>query len=80
MLKHNTHLGMMMGAWAGRIVEEQLAGEFNTQLIEKLYADWSSAKDRDAFVDISDTNDKVWADTWNMFPQGLKKQIKDKFG
>ncbi|MDT9702586.1 hypothetical protein, partial [Streptomyces sp. P17] len=51
MLKHNTHLGMMMGAWAGRIVEEQLAGEFNTQLIEKLYADWSSAKDRDAFVD-----------------------------
>lgn len=80
MLKHNTHLGMMMGAWAGRIVEEQLAGEFNTQLIEKLYADWSTAKDRDAFVDISDTNDKVWADTWNMFPQGLKKQIKDKFG
>lgn len=80
MLNHNTDLSMMMGAWAGRIVEETLAAEFNTQLIDKLFADWDSAKDRNQFVDISNTTDKVWADTWNMFPAGLKKQIADKFG
>jgi hypothetical protein len=55
-LKKNDHLGEMVGAWAGRHVEEAMAEEFNRRHVKALHDIWQrdKAKRGDEFIDLSD--------------------------
>lgn len=56
-LDRNTHMGEMLGAWAGRQAEEELAQGFNRMLVDRVKAIWDTQKSQgreDEFVDLSD--------------------------
>lgn len=69
-----------MGAWAGRIAEEELAQDFNMKLIDRAYAIWD--RDRNAgraneYVNLADPGlkDAVMRDAWNVIPIEAKQHI-----
>lgn len=80
-LERNTHMGEMLGAWSGRQAEEELAQHYNRMLVENLKTIWDRDKDKrsDEFVDISDSKDKVYTDSWEMVPNDLRAVIKEVF-
>lgn len=84
-LDRNTHLGEMIGAWAGRQVEEDLAQDYNRLLIDRLHEVW----DRDRkegrekeFVNLADPEleDPVHREAWSMVPAEARSYIREKFG
>ena len=84
-LKKNDHLGEMVGAWAGRHVEEAMAEEFNKKLVSALHKIWERDGQRgrrDEFVDLSDDSktSQIQKDAWGMIPKEAKKEIKRLFG
>lgn len=84
-LERNTHMGEMLGAWAGRQAEEELGGQYNRMLVDNLKKIWDrdKAKRSDEFVDLSDADahkDRVYADSWEMVPNDLRDYIKEVFG
>jgi hypothetical protein len=81
-LNRNTHMGEMLGAWAGRQAEEELGQEFNKTLIDNLKKVWDRDKGTKGaeFVDLSQSTDKVHTDSWEMVPNDLRAYIKDVFG
>jgi hypothetical protein len=81
----NTQLGEMIGAWAGRQAEEQLAERFNRELVNEIKKVWDKGRgDRRAaeFVDLSDPDvtDPVITEAWKMIPPETKDYIRDTFG
>jgi hypothetical protein len=85
-LKHNTHLGEVIGAWRGRQAEEAMASASNRALIDKLHDQWRDVGQRemreDEFIDLLDTKslDPVLQDAVKLFTPETLAYIKDKFG
>jgi hypothetical protein len=83
-LQRNTHMGEMLGAWAGRQAEEELGREYNHKLVDNLKAIWDrdKAKRADEFVDLSDDKltDPIYLDSWKMVPGDLRAYIEEVFG
>lgn len=84
-MRKNDNISEMVGAWAGRHVEEATAGVFNEKLVASLKTIWE--RDRKSgkanqFVDLSDTknNTEIQNDAWNMIPKETKKMIEEQFG
>lgn len=84
-LDRNTHLGEMIGAWAGRQKEETLAQGFNELLVDRLWDNWKQGKAdgrRDEYVNLADPDldDPVLKDTWGLIPAETRRYIRQKFG
>jgi hypothetical protein len=84
-LQRNTHMGEMLGAWAGRQAEEELGQEFNHKLVDNLKTIWEKAKTEGRtgeFVDLSDETlkDEIYLDSWKMVPGDLRVYIEQAFG
>lgn len=83
----NTHfgrdenLGVMLGAWAGRQVEEQTADQYNRELIDNLYGIWTNRENGtdNQFEDMKTSEDPIYAESWKLVPQATKKYIESKF-
>lgn len=83
----NLHLGreenlaVMLGAWAGRQVEESLADQYNKQLVDELHKLWEKRpKGSDAeFEDMKRSSDKIYQESWKLIPQSTKNYIESKF-
>ena len=83
----NLHLGreenlaVMLGAWAGRQVEESLADQYNKQLVDELYKLWENRPNgTDAeFEDMKRSTDKIYQESWKLIPQSTKNYIESKF-
>lgn len=73
------NLAVMMGAWAGRQVEEMAAKQYNIQLVDELKNIWDNRETGtdDLFVDLSDGNlrDPVYAEAFRLIPQEIKNYI-----
>lgn len=79
-----SNLALMLGAWAGRQVEEQFAKQYNAELVIQLKEIWDN-RDQGSdglFVDISskDLDDKVYQDTWRVVSPETKAVIEEIFG
>jgi len=84
-LNRSTHIGNMMGAWAGRQSEEGLSQAYNQFLIDALKADWEKGiktGKTSEFVDLSDKSikDQVWKDAWSIMPTSMRKAVRATFG
>lgn len=82
-LNQNTDLSQMMGAWVGRQIEERLAYHFNRQLIDilKKHYDEGKAQGRgDEYIDLISSKDPIHQDTWALFPNSTRDEIKSVFG
>ena len=83
-LERNTHMGEMLGAWAGRQAEEELGQAYNRKLVDNLKVIWDRDKTNRAneFVDISSNKltDAIYLDSWKMVPNDLRVYIEEVFG
>jgi hypothetical protein len=81
-MERNTHMGEMLGAWAGRQAEEELGQQFNKMLVDNLKTIWDRDKGKrsNEFVDLSQSQDKVHMDSWEMVPNDLRNYITEVFG
>lgn len=79
----NNHMAEMMGAWAGRIEEEQLATDFNKTLVDRVADQWFNREPGSdhEFVNIADPNikDEIAKDSWDMIPLETKDYIESVF-
>ena len=82
--KPRSNLALMLGAWAGRQVEEKLADQYNTELVIELKKIWDNRGpgDEGLFVDISNPKlkDQVYKDSWRVISPHTKAAIEDIFG
>lgn len=84
-LPKDTHLGRMLGIWAGRILEENAADEFNSTLVKTLKDIYDQAVTdgrEDEFVNLADPKlkDQVAKDAWNGLGWRIKEEIRETFG
>lgn len=81
-MKRDTHLGRMMGAWMGRIVEEEAADEFNKELIQTLKQIWEDHEENreDEFINVADSKDPVIDDAWGTLGWKIKADAAKAFG
>jgi hypothetical protein len=81
-LEPNTHMGEMLGAWAGRQAEEELGQEFNKKLVDNIKVIWDRDKGKrsNEFVDLSTSDDAIDKDSWEMVPNDLRAYIQEVFG
>lgn len=87
LLKNNTHIGVQIGAWRGRQVEEKQADIVNAQLIKNLHAMYvsdiaKSSGNQSAYVNLLavGNSDPVIADAVALFTAETREAIKDEFG
>lgn len=75
------NLAVMLGAWAGRQVEESLADQYNKQLVDELHKIWETReRGTDAeFEDMKRSTDKIYQESWKLIPQSTKSYIESKF-
>lgn len=77
------NLGRMLGIWAGRILEETVSDEANTQAVavmKELYDDGVASLRTDEFVNIIESDDPVIQDAWNTLGWRVKAEIQETFG
>jgi len=76
------NLAIMLGAWAGRQLEETTAYEYNLALIDELDAIWQNReRGSDAlFVNLKDSDDPIYNESYRLIPQNVKAYIDGKFG
>jgi hypothetical protein len=85
-INRDTNLSRSLGVWAGRQVEEALAGEFNKGLVDNLHQLWIEGRKagrRDEFVNLANlrkTDDPVLHEAWRLIPQHTREMIQDRFG
>ncbi|OAN68285.1 hypothetical protein A8B83_02350 [Rhodobacteraceae bacterium EhC02] len=83
-MNKNDHLGEMIGAWAGRHVEEAVAQEFNNKLVRELKKMWNRDKGSHSseYIDLSDPKqtNQIEQDAWKLIPKQTKEEIKRVFG
>ncbi|UAT28905.1 vRNAP [Dinoroseobacter phage vB_DshP-R7L] len=77
--KRDENLAVMLGAWAGRQVEEGLADQYNRQLIDELYEIWEAREDDATFEDMKRSEDPIYKESWKLIPQATKTYIESKF-
>ncbi len=75
------NLGVMLGAWAGRQVEEQTADQYNQELIDNLHEIWTNRENgsENQFEDMKTSTDPIYAESWKLIPQSTKNYIESKF-
>ncbi|ACL81406.1 N4 v-RNAP-like protein [Sulfitobacter phage EE36phi1] len=80
-LGREENLAVMLGAWAGRQVEESLADQYNKQLVDELHKIWENRENgSDAeFEDMKRSTDKIYQESWKLIPQSTKSYIESKF-
>ena len=88
-LDQDTNLARMVGVWRGRQVEEQVAQEFNRQLIDKLHAMYkadlkSDSANRSQYIDLLNSksygNDKIIKDAIALMTPETRAYAKELFG
>jgi hypothetical protein len=88
-LKFNRQLHQMLGVWRGRQMEEELAGQYNTQLIGKVHdmyeSDLAKSKSNasryvNVFAKAELAKDPVLRDAVNLITPQAKRQIESQFG
>lgn len=81
----DTNLAKMIGVFAGRKIEEQLAMEANLTLVDNLYAmfikDYTTdrSKANNEYVDLFASTDPVHKDALKLMPPQIRELIKSKF-
>jgi hypothetical protein len=79
-----SNLALMLGAWAGRQVEEQFAKKYNAMLVTQLREIWDNREPGSdgLFIDMSNKklDDKIYRDSWNVISPETKAVIKEVFG
>ena len=75
------NLAVMLGAWAGRHVEETTAYAYNVALIDQLDAIWQSREKGtdNLYVNLKTTKDPIYRESFNLIPQNVKAYIDTKF-
>lgn len=74
------HFGKMLGAMAGRQVEEAQAKLFNTELvknIKKMYDD--EANRHNEYINLAKSTDPVHKDAWKAIPRDMKDTLAEVF-
>lgn len=83
-LQRDTHLGRMLGVWAGRITEETVAEQFNRDLLDTLKKIYDAQRtERGAeFVNVADPKqgDATIKDAWDTLGWRIKKDAEAIFG
>jgi len=77
-----SNLALMVGAWAGRQAEEQFARKYNAELIQAvkdIYDNREEGTDG-LFVDMSKSDDPIFADSWNVISPETRLMIEEIFG
>ena len=75
------NLAIMLGAWAGRQLEETTAYEYNIALIDeldKIYANRERGEDS-LFVNLKDSDDPIYRESFRLIPNNIKAYIDSKF-
>lgn len=80
--KREENLAVMLGAWAGRQLEETTAFEYNLALIDELDAIWQNRErgSDDLFVNLKDSEDPIYNESYRLIPHNVKAYIDGKFG
>lgn len=80
-MRQDENLAVMLGAWAGRHVEEMLADQYNRQLVDHLSDIWSNREkgSEDLFVNLKKTKDPIYAESYRLIPQGIKNYMDSQF-
>jgi hypothetical protein len=84
-LEPETGLHTVIGAWTGRIAEEELARASNRELVERVRQTWQDQRltRKEEFVDLSRVDpktDPVLAEAWRLIPLSAKRHIQERFG
>ena len=84
-LQKDTHMGRMLGVWAGRLLEEEAAHEFNRTLIETLQESYAADVEKgrgDEYVNVAsrDMKDPVIRDAWGTMGTRIKDDAEEIFG
>lgn len=80
-LGREENLAIMMGAWAGRQLEETTAYQYNVALIDELDAIWQNRErgSENLFENMKETNDPIYAESFKLIPNNIKSYIDTKF-
>lgn len=83
-LETDNDVAETVAAYSARITEQQIASEFNTELADTLFEEYSAAEavdETDQFVKVyaGSSNEDI-AEMWRVIPQHTKKVIRDRFG
>lgn len=77
----DTHMGRMLGNWAGRILEESAAEEANSTLARTMKEIWDARGDtEDQFINVAESDDPVIRDAWDTLGWRIKAEIEELFG
>jgi hypothetical protein len=81
-LQPESNMALMVGAWAGRQVEEKFSHEYNKALITELKKIWDNRKSNTdgLFIRMDKAKDKIYAESWEVIPPQLKEDIMSTFG
>jgi len=81
-LQPPSNMAMMVGAWAGRQVEEKFSHEYNLALVTELKKIWDNREpNTDGLFERMDTSkDKIYQESWKVIPPQLKEHIIGVFG
>jgi len=86
MLEQNQDLAAMIGAWTGRILEEEVSRETNKELLKAVKSVYdlqgSQAKYADDFTNVADPNhkDPLVRDAWNTLGWEIKELAEEMYG
>lgn len=80
-LGREENLAIMMGAWAGRQLEETTAYQYNVALIDELDAIWQNRErgSENLFENMKETKDPIYAESFKLIPNNIKSYIDTKF-
>lgn len=79
--KGDSDLAVGIGIWMGRQAEEELAGQFNGQLVEQLKEAWDKEQlERGGeYIALNLSKDPIDRDTWQSIPEQTKKLLLERF-
>lgn len=83
LLQRNTHFGEMIGAWAGRQIEEKSGRVYNETLVDLSHEVYQKdyALDPTQYINLADPEiDAVYADSWSIIPREMKQYIETVYG
>lgn len=75
------HFGKMLGAMAGRQVEEAQAKLFNTELVKNIKKMYDNEANRhNEYINLAKSTDPVHKDSWKAIPRDMKDTLAEVFG